>query len=329
MEFNSIEDLVERTTINITAASCLGKAGALSLLDDLNELEAGEYASSLVQYYRNKQNHKDKAREGKYEELYRKWEEEIEKRNKKNEEKKAVYQEKYRQYEEKLTRWIEKEKTGKNTTKQPEPPKLKILKLPVPPSKTFCPEPTKPPKPVTTLSGRERLRLQREMLKVFLSGHPLDEAKPNPETVSIKFIKEGGASGLVIFRGILLSEKIINTRKKQLMSRCWIEDQSAGIELILFPSVYDQYHSIIKTEHLYEIVGKPNFDSEDDQKITSIICVKIEEISIGSDKEWEIKYPLLRGTLRILQGGIEKSKGKVTSILIGKARNSIQQSLGS
>ena len=60
------------------------------------------------------------------------------------------------------------------------------------------PNPPNPPiKPRIVLSPREKIRLEREMLKVYVSGHPLDEIQSSNKVISIEESKELKAELLV------------------------------------------------------------------------------------------------------------------------------------
>jgi len=330
MQFKSIEDLVERTEINAKAAECLGLAGALSTLeDDLNELESAEYTKEMVSHIRKVKLWK--MREEKYEENLRTKEErfrrEVEERQEKMEKKVDKYQERVRIHNQRLLEVKEKnqikEEKGQKLIKIPEPPSPpKPLKEIVYPTTSEKPEEPQPlGKPRITLSLRERIRLQRDMLKIYISGHPLDEVQEEEGVTKIQdlpLLPKGSTSRI---QGVLQSLRVTTTRTGTLMARLRIEDKTGTTEVVAFSRVYEGLKGTLEEGNLYKVIGKVDtlkiYDPESGEERTHIQLkgLKIQPLKISADKEWDINYPLLKGSLRILPGLRQKAKGLALKVL--------------
>jgi len=348
MTISSIRDIVERTSANAKALECLGKAGAFNNLEDgLNELEAAEYGREMVVYLRDLG--KFKERSAKHaESLHQKEEkfrDKVEARRVRMEEKDAKYQKKLTEYEARLAE-VQVKNAARGDKKplkepvKPLPPKpLKGVEYPKP-SKVPT-EPPEPPRPRIALSQRERVRLQREMLYIYLTGHPLDEALPENGLTPIGDLallvspdgeevpKKKRKKIVVTIRGVLLSHKVTNTRSKKLMARLRLEDKTGSIEVVVFPALYDSLKGLLTDGEIYKVTGEVDTtknvgDDGEERSHTQVKGKKVRAVRIGSDKEWDINYPLLRGGLRILPGPAQKSKGLAASTIMQQARKTIE-----
>jgi DNA polymerase III alpha subunit len=343
MKFTSIKEVIEKTGANAKAAECLGKSGAFNTLEeDLNEIEAAEYARNLVSFLREQEKYQKQLE--KYEETIRtkeeKFREAVEERRRKQEVRETKYQERLTKYKARMDKVtsenIKRATEGKTLLKEPvKPAELKYLKeisypkMPVKPT-----APTKLTKPRIVLSTRERIRLQREMLRIYISGHPLDEVPEDEKITKIRNLAESDTSAWIKIRGVLQGVKTTQTRTKKMMGRLRIEDKTGSIEVVAFPRVYESFKEVLVEGELYEILGRVDLvrrelDNGEESIHTQFIGSKAKRIRVGSDKEWDIMYPLLKGNLHILPGKLQKSKGLATTIIINKARKVTEENIGS
>ena len=342
MKFTSIREVIEKTGANAKAAECLGKSGALSSLDEeLNELEAAEYAREIVTYLREKERYKERLE--KYEKSIRTKEEtfrkKVEARREKQEEREAKYQERLTKWQERTAYVLEENarraSQGKKLLQEPKKPAdlvpLKDLTYPKLPDQPV--EPVEPSKPRMILSTRERIKLQREMLYLYITGHPLDEVPEKDGVTEIRNLINVQEDEWCTIYGVLQYLKVTNTRKKKLMARLRIEDKTGSIEVVAFPSLYESLKGTLIEGELYEVVGRVGItkrvsDSGDDSTHIQFIGAKVKPIRVGSDKEWDITYPLLKGNLHVLPGKIQKSKGLATTVILNRARKTIEENIG-
>lgn len=342
MRFTSIREVIEKTNANAKAAECLGKSGAFNNLEeDLNELEAAEYAREIVSFLREEERYEERLQ--KYEENIRnkedKFRKKVEERRIKQETREEKYRERLSIWQKKATNVAEenakRRASGRKLLKEPKKPAdiqpLKEIDYPKLPDEPV--QPVQPGKPRVMLSSRERIRLQREILNVYLSGHPLDEVPEKKDVTEIKNLAETEENTWCTIRGVLQSIKVTNTRKKQLMGRLRIEDKSGSIEVVAFPKLYESLRGVLIEGELYEILGRVDItkrESSEGNESTHIqfIGTKVKPIRVGSDKEWDVMYPLLKGNLHILPGRIQKSKGLATTIILQSARKTLEGNVG-
>lgn len=311
MRFTSIRQLLELTGINAKAAACLGKSGALSNLDDgLNEIEAEEYASGMVGYLRSLKAYEEKLEAAAVDldvpvdNVERVFEEAQAKRT--------------RDWEAEVARRTE-------LNKQKEADGKKLLKIPPPPAKLRVPKkPEEITPPRKSFSQRERVSLQREALNLYLTGHPLDEVPPDDQITDIRSVEELEKDEGCVIRGVLLSYKVSTTRKKKVMARLRLEDKTGSIEVVAFPNLYETLQGALHEGELYRVHGQVdkvvNVDREGvEQAHVQFKASRVSVLKVGSDKEWDLSYPLLKGSMRILPGR-DKLKSRASGIVLSFAR---------
>ena len=99
----------------------------------------------------------------------------------------------------------------------------------------------------TTLS--ERLSWERELLGIYVSGHPLDAhgEKAKKANVTIGSIISEPRAGLPVILPVLVSDvRTILTKKGEKMAFVKLEDKSGSIESVIFPKLYKEQSAIIQ-----------------------------------------------------------------------------------
>lgn len=127
--------------------------------------------------------------------------------------------------------------------------------------------------------SREMLSsMEKEMLGVYLSDHPLKEyAKEIEKTISVtaedllhamdrEQSGEAQLEGTVVFdgmratmAGILTSKKTLVTKNNRLMAFADMEDLFGNVEVVIFPNVYEKCSHLIAEDSLVIVKGTINF----------------------------------------------------------------------
>ena len=125
------------------------------------------------------------------------------------------------------------------------------------------------------------LKYEREIIGMFLSGHPLtpyisliskNKLYTTKDLENPKNIVDGQSISIL---GIITSKKDKNTRSRKTMSTLTLEDTEGTVDVLVFPPVYDKFYKNIKAykdDHEKSIVilsGK--LDLKDEGK-AKIIC---------------------------------------------------------
>ncbi|MCF6465544.1 DNA polymerase III subunit alpha [Clostridium sp. Cult2] len=134
------------------------------------------------------------------------------------------------------------------------------------------------------------LAMEKEMLGIYISGHPLkpyEEELNNISTITTTELlqtqeqlednlTENIDGKKVIIGGIIVSKKNKITKNNNMMAFITLEDLYGAIECIVFPATYDRYSRLIDEDSLVVIDGKVSLNEEEEPKI---ICEKITPLN--------------------------------------------------
>jgi DNA polymerase III subunit alpha len=109
-------------------------------------------------------------------------------------------------------------------------------------------------------SMRSILAWEKELLGLYLSGHPLDEHKERLERFgrNITDVKNGLAGIEQVAAGILVSVRTLTTKKGDKMAFLKLEDLSGDIEAVVFPKVYQEHRDKLVQEACVAFKGRIN-----------------------------------------------------------------------
>lgn len=121
-------------------------------------------------------------------------------------------------------------------------------------------------KPATEATKNEKLIWEKELLGLYISGHPLDRIKKKLEKrdIDIKKIKEKGTNGVTVtIAGIIESVREVITKKNERMAFLKVSDLGGSIEVVAFPSIYKTSEQILKAEKCIAFTGKISIRNEE------------------------------------------------------------------
>ncbi|HEU0085781.1 MAG TPA: DNA polymerase III subunit alpha [Candidatus Paceibacterota bacterium] len=110
-----------------------------------------------------------------------------------------------------------------------------------------------------TASKEEKLLWEKELLGLYISGHPLDRLRDKLEKrdVNIKKIKNDMGNGLpVTIAGIIETSRVVITKKNDRMAFIKLADLTDSIEAVAFPSVFSISSDILVPEKCIALSGK-------------------------------------------------------------------------
>jgi DNA polymerase-3 subunit alpha len=123
----------------------------------------------------------------------------------------------------------------------------------------------------------EKLLWEKELLGLYISGHPLDRIRQKLESreINIKKIKEEIGNGIpVTIAGIIETARIIITKSNDRMAFLKISDLTGSIEAVVFPSIFKESIDIIVPEKCIAFSGKVSLRNGE----KSIIIEAVKEI---------------------------------------------------
>jgi DNA polymerase III alpha subunit len=108
------------------------------------------------------------------------------------------------------------------------------------------------PTPEYTLE--QKLRYEREILEVCVSGHPLDFLPRNGEVWSDEL--PGMRGKRVTLCGWVVTYRHVGTKNYRNMMFVTLEDQRGVYEVVLFPDAYDRYGGLVFETRAMRVTGR-------------------------------------------------------------------------
>jgi len=106
---------------------------------------------------------------------------------------------------------------------------------------------------------QEKLSWEKELLGLYISGHPLDRFREKLEKrdINIAKIKESSKQGQKIVIGGLIDElREVTTKNNERMLFLKISDLTGSIETVVFPRTLDSYRDVFKADTCVALSGK-------------------------------------------------------------------------
>lgn len=152
---------------------------------------------------------------------------------------------------------------------------------------------------VEELEEKERLYLEKEVLGMYVSGHPLsqynDELKKNTtiNNAQLNEIKDDYIAYLnlnereVTMGGIVINKTIRTTKRNDLMAIIELEDLYGVIEVIVFPQVLQKYNTVIQEDKIIYIDGRLSIKEDENAKL---IAREIRDMNDSTNKNDSTLY---------------------------------------
>ena len=124
---------------------------------------------------------------------------------------------------------------------------------------------------IPEFSYKERLALEKEMLGMYITGHPLEQYRPLLERMKrltrCAELGELGDGKPVTVGGIVAAMRTIYTKKGLPMAFLTLEDLTGSVEVIVFSDLYQRRSELIQEDNLLIIKGKTDLKEEENAKI--------------------------------------------------------------
>ncbi len=127
------------------------------------------------------------------------------------------------------------------------------------------------------LKTEEKLSWEKELLGLYISGHPLDKHKESIKKTgkTIRQAKTQLKPDMNVFLiGLIETSKTTTTKKGERMMFITLSDYSDKIEAVIFPKIYEEYKDIIETEKCVAVKGRLSARGDE----MNILVEKIKEI---------------------------------------------------
>ena len=172
---------------------------------------------------------------------------------------------------------------------------------------------------LSEFSERELLSMEKEMLGLYISGHPLESVRPelerqtNINTLKIIKINEGEEELYkdgqnVKYGGIITSVKKKYTKNNNIMAFVTIEDLYGSLEIIVFESCYNRVSNILMEDNIVIVDGRLSIREDEEVKIVAnnIRELKKEEgrkiLNIDISNMSDEQKQKLKGAIKFFNG---------------------------
>ena len=147
-------------------------------------------------------------------------------------------------------------------------------------------------------SKDELLAFEKEILGVYISGHPLEDYeeswRKNITATSAEFVvdeetekadvKDGDR---VTIGGMIAGKTVKTTRSNQMMAFIQLEDLVGSVEVLLFPKIYEANRELLTEDAKLFVQGRVSLGDEPVGKLVGERIIPFDSIP----KELWIQYP--------------------------------------
>ena len=142
------------------------------------------------------------------------------------------------------------------------------------------------------------LSFEKEVLGVYISGHPLDDVaeswRRNVTAVTSDFYvnEESGMpnvvdQSLVVIGGMVTGKTVKSTKNNKMMAFIQLEDLLGTVEVIIFPNDYEKYQAELTEEAKLYIKGRVSASEDQQAKLIAEKIIPFDKVP----KEVWLQYP--------------------------------------
>lgn len=155
---------------------------------------------------------------------------------------------------------------------------------------------------VEEFSKEIKLNLEKEMLGIYLTDHPLNEYTEMIKKVSSvtsdqlnHAAEEGAVSQLqdgmsVVIAGMIDSKRTLITKNSKMMAFVALEDLFGVTEVVIFPNVYERCASYVAVDQVVAVKGTLNFKEDEAPKILADQLLPLEEAATQGFAQRDSRY---------------------------------------
>lgn len=161
---------------------------------------------------------------------------------------------------------------------------------------------------------KELLTMEKEVLGLYLSGHPLNQYDEilnkvsNTNTLTLREYQENYLENQdkdnmrVVLGGIITRKSIKTTRKKDMMAFLTLEDMYGSAEVILFPKVFSDHTQFLGDDTALLVEGRLSLKEDEEPKIIAekLKLLQEEVLEVSLYLRMDIHDRDLRREIRLL-----------------------------
>jgi DNA polymerase-3 subunit alpha len=188
-------------------------------------------------------------------------------------------------------------------------------------------EPTSLPE-APQLSREEILAMEKELLGIYISDHPLLQHRDKLEKLvntSSAQLKEKAEKERVVVGGVIARVRNITTKaKNEPMAFVTIEDHLGSIDVTVFPRVYQECREHLVTDGIVVVKGRANHrerrKGDDERTEVGVICDSVIPLANGQTKrdvDTETGNGGASKSVNVHVGGLDRNRLEALQRLLG------------
>lgn len=173
---------------------------------------------------------------------------------------------------------------------------------------------------VDPIGIEDKLSLEKEVLGVYLSKHPVSIYEKEFKAAGVKTIASQPASGKTRLGVYITDQKKIRTKKGEAMAFLTLSDSSGETEAVVFPAVYKQYGHVLSHGKMALLEGK--FDQREGKSqfvVQNVLDLEKEATKVQEKKPVLylriVKQSDAVGTMNQLKALLKKHHGATPVII--------------
>ena len=161
-------------------------------------------------------------------------------------------------------------------------------------------------------TNAEQLTFEKEALGLYMSGHPIEQYKPDLAAFGAKGLGELTASAdNVAIGGIVTGLRMVRTRRGDPMAVFMLEDEAGSVETVVFPEAFAKHQQMIRADAMLVVRGR--FEKDDDTcRLVASELTTVELVREKLAREVQIRLtmpPHNRATLEALAEMLARHRG--------------------
>ena len=180
-----------------------------------------------------------------------------------------------------------------------------------------------------------KLAFEKEVLGVYISGHPLEEYEEqwqkaiSATTLDFQLDEESNHSKVhdgarEIIGGFITEKTMKATKTNQMMAFVTLEDLLGTVEVVVFPRDYEKNRNLLEVDRKVFIKGRV---SEEDDKPSKLICEKVVPFNQIKRELW-IQFPDKADYLKneqLVYGYLADSEGEDEVVIYCQAERAVKR----
>ncbi|MDQ3169760.1 MAG: hypothetical protein M3Q55_06455, partial [Acidobacteriota bacterium] len=161
-------------------------------------------------------------------------------------------------------------------------------------------------------SNAQQLTFEKEALGLYMSGHPIEQYKPDLAAFGARGLAElTGSVDNCAIGGIVTGLRSVRTRRGDPMAVFMLEDEAGTVETVVFPEAFAKHQSIIRADAMLVVRGR--FEKDDDTcRLVASELTTVELVREKMTREVQIRVampPHTRQTLESLAEILSRHRG--------------------